>query len=948
MKKVMSLLIVLVLVFTMIPAVSAAEALTITEQPQSIVAKSGDHLSFHVGVNKTNVTYQWYGRRDETRSWNFASGSGQKTAWLSVDVTGIYPTYQYMCVVKDRKTGEKVQSDIVTVTVPEPAQLGFTKQTTATKTPVNVGETIDLYCWTTGAWRYQWYYYTTPGGTPKLLQSMGGYISGYNTYKATIEITEKNASYTYALRIYSLDNASNMYSDELTLVKYEPLAIVTPPQDITAQADETVQFTIGATGVKTYQWYYRTSSTGTTKLATEADGAKTATLNVVAAERRNGYQYYCRITDYDGNKIDSDWVTLTIAPAQTPLEITAQPADQTAVAGNNAEFTVAANGDELKYQWQTNASGEWADIADATAATLSVVAAEENAGAQYRCVITDKHGETATSEAAALTVEYPQGHKNNPHMITLNRVPYACETGVVADGATYYASINNGSATPNLVIENADVNVIYNGETFKPVDGVVTVPLASTLRNPNNVQIVNVGAEATAYTLNFSMPVGTMENPLVIEDITSAEAVLKEGDVDGYEMVWTAPEAGLVQLSASSSVWNGEFGVTVTHGVKQYNLPDDADAETGNVNIMVEEGDVLFFTAALICEYEIDEYWDIVYDEDGNPVVKTYNPAGYVYISAVYETGTEVYPYTISGEAMPGTVTTLNTIKPGESAFYRIGGSGGVTLTVEDENTVINYNGVAYAPVNGVITIELAEITWWDDSENIIEIVNKGTEAKAYDLTFAYPVGHMSNPAELIIGENAAVVEAGSTGYFYTWTAEQDGTLIISMNCDNWSYAVNNLTSWAYGTRQEYGAMGANHAYAIAVAAGDKIQVSVNTYNPEGDAPAGTLAFTAEFTTAAAGTEQNPLRITDWEDVYDEETWEYVKTSTEVTVPAGATMYFGADLTDLMLTVNGVEINVPSDGIFTITNDGEADATYELVIVPVITEDITNPDDGEA
>ncbi|MBE6990653.1 MAG: hypothetical protein E7426_07925 [Ruminococcaceae bacterium] len=48
-----------------------------------------------------------------------------------------------------------------------------------------------------------------------------------------------------------------------------------------------------------YQWYYRTSSTGTWTAVSAASG-KTATYSLTTATRHNGYQYRCKVSNAAG------------------------------------------------------------------------------------------------------------------------------------------------------------------------------------------------------------------------------------------------------------------------------------------------------------------------------------------------------------------------------------------------------------------------------------------------------------------------------------------------------------------------------------------------------------------------------------------------------------------------------------------------------------------------
>ena len=90
------------------------------------------------------------------------------------------------------------------------------------------------------------------------------------------------------------------------------LGVKTQPTNVEATLGTTAKFSVVATGNGlTYQWQYRTSSTGTWKSAT-ATGNKTANLSVSATNSRNGYQYRCKITDADGTVIYSNAATLTV------------------------------------------------------------------------------------------------------------------------------------------------------------------------------------------------------------------------------------------------------------------------------------------------------------------------------------------------------------------------------------------------------------------------------------------------------------------------------------------------------------------------------------------------------------------------------------------------------------------------------------------------------------
>ena len=78
---------------------------------------------------------------------------------------------------------------------------------------------------------------------------------------------------------------------------------------MTAAAGQSVSFTVKATGDDlSYQWYYRTSASGSWSKSTNGTGA---TLTIEAKSYRSGYQYRCVVTNSLGSATSSA-ATLTV------------------------------------------------------------------------------------------------------------------------------------------------------------------------------------------------------------------------------------------------------------------------------------------------------------------------------------------------------------------------------------------------------------------------------------------------------------------------------------------------------------------------------------------------------------------------------------------------------------------------------------------------------------
>lgn len=108
--------------------------------------------------------------------------------------------------------------------------------------------------------------------------------------------------------------SGNQGDDEIATVGYvksltvHPI-IITQPQDVTAQVNDSVSFTVVAARATGYQWYYKTP-TGNWNASTSASGTS-ATYTTTATTGRNGYQYYCEVRNAYGST-NSDVCTLTV------------------------------------------------------------------------------------------------------------------------------------------------------------------------------------------------------------------------------------------------------------------------------------------------------------------------------------------------------------------------------------------------------------------------------------------------------------------------------------------------------------------------------------------------------------------------------------------------------------------------------------------------------------
>ncbi|MBR4342301.1 MAG: leucine-rich repeat domain-containing protein, partial [Lachnospiraceae bacterium] len=186
---------------------------------------------------------------------------------------------------------------------------------------------------------------------------------------------------------------------------YKAPAFTTQPSDITADPNASVNFKVVASGTDLlYQWQ-TSKDGGKTWLNSKMTGYNTDTLTVSAIPERNNYKFRCIVADIKNNSATSKAATLKVKSSTT---ITSQPQNVTAVENTTVQFSVSANGEGLKYQWQTskNNGQTWVNssMSGCKTNTLNVVAIADRNGYMFRCVITDKNNISIESNAAKLTV----------------------------------------------------------------------------------------------------------------------------------------------------------------------------------------------------------------------------------------------------------------------------------------------------------------------------------------------------------------------------------------------------------------------------------------------------------------------------------------------------------------------------------------------------------------
>ena len=271
----------------------------ITTQPKSVSTTVDSTVKFTVKASGGSLNYQWQYRTSSSGTWHNSTSTGNKTATLSIKATEARNGYQYRCKVSN-SAGYKYSSAATLTIVTKPTITTQPKSQSA-KEGVTVKFTVAA---SGGGLKYQWYYRTSSSGEWK--KSTG---TGATTKTLSVESKSYRDGYQYRCKVSNA--AGYKYSSAATLTVLTKPAITTQPTSKSVSAGTTVKFTVKATGGGlSYQWYYRTSSSGEWKKCT-GTGATTATLTVEAKSFRSGYQYRCKVTNELGYKYSSA-ATLTV------------------------------------------------------------------------------------------------------------------------------------------------------------------------------------------------------------------------------------------------------------------------------------------------------------------------------------------------------------------------------------------------------------------------------------------------------------------------------------------------------------------------------------------------------------------------------------------------------------------------------------------------------------
>ena len=406
--------------------------------------------------------------------------------------------------------------------------------------------------------------------------------------------------------------------------------------------------------------------------------------------------------------------------------------------------------------------------------------------------------------------KYPLGTEQNPIDIEWDyndEYSQATATVKVPAGKTQYF---NGTAGMLLSIDGAE-GVLMTGDFWNC-----------------SFSITNETDAEKEYSLEIYYPVGSMMNPEVITSIDNLFAQIPAGGDGEYYFVWTATDTGKLTITfVESSVAVGNYDIRISGDMNLSN-PWMTDVEGAtSVTFDTTKGEQVKICLVAVSDTE-------------SGTIKATGSLAPVQITQIY---------------MPGMIPTTLELAAGETQYFLLpNGVVGYTMHMTGDNACIYLNGAKCTDWmgEGKVTVILEGLPAYYGAP-LVGFCNNSEETATYTISLELIVGTIDNPEAAAEGVNTAVIEEGSDGYYYKWTATEAGTLTVTMpTTGDWFFVVNNVTDGIYGDGHYSDSDPLVNSEEVIVEAGDEIMITVNTYDPNNwwGAPAGLIEVTLSFTAA--------------------------------------------------------------------------------------------------
>jgi len=319
---------------------------------------------------------------------------------------------------------------------------------------------------------------------------------------------------------------------QIKLVSIPQVTIVSQPQDATISTNDSITFSVSATGTPpvSYQWYFYGSSTNNTPMP-ESD-ATNSTFTLTNAQSSDS-GLYAVVVSNSYNSVMSRFAALIVGNVAPQLN---GPFDQTVIQGNDATFnaSVIIANPQPTFQWQTNG----VNVSGATGASLTLHNVQYDLNGTQVSLIASNAAAMVTN-SATLTVIVTPAIAPQPANVTVN----------VGDTAVFYSGAA-GFPTPTLQWYKNGAPL--SGQT----GGTLTIPNAR-------------GANISSYDLVASNAAGSVTSSIVTLTVNSTTLV----------STTLAPANGATGICYDTPLYitfNGPISIVNSGKIRIYNVTNSA------------------------------------------------------------------------------------------------------------------------------------------------------------------------------------------------------------------------------------------------------------------------------------------------------------------------------------------------------------------------------------
>lgn len=529
---------------------------TITRQPSSVAVYPGDAASLSVTASGSSLRYQW--QQKTNGSWISLNGATRRN--LLITNAEATKATEYRVIVSN--DGGELVSDSARLTLKNPVIV--TQNPASQQVVVGQNATFSVAASGHGTLRYRWY-----KGNYAIYD--GAKYAGTTGPTLTVKNTNVSDASLYRVKVSNNDN-KYAFSDFAQLSVAGPAQVTLQPVNTTLYVGQSGSLMIGASGDQPIRYQWQKWNNGSWQ---NISGATSASLAFSKVSSGDAGRYRCQVSNAVATDTSAE-ATVTVLAGVT---ITTSPASQTVNAGESAQFTVIATGDNLQYEWTKNG-----ERLPNTGNTLSFAAAREVDEATYGCRVYNG-GSSADCRSFSLTV-------NSPLAITQQPVSQNTYEG----GSVTLTAAASGDPAPTLEW--------YFGDTLVGTGNSLTINniavnqageyrcLAKNATGSVNCNPVTISVSQSVKILGQPGATTVVEgNPLTLTLSASGESLSYDWSRNGVSLGINSPTLSLANIKVSDEgtyscrIWNSNssascnaFTVTVNQGVRITSQPVSTSA----------------------------------------------------------------------------------------------------------------------------------------------------------------------------------------------------------------------------------------------------------------------------------------------------------------------------------------------------------------------------------